>query len=168
MSNKPQTFWNFSTQLYDKEGVAEACLGLQDDFNLDVNLVLFCYWHGSHFGIVEPLLLQQIYNFSVEWRSNVVQPLRDLRIWMKEHKEADKEWQSLRNKIKANELAAEKYQQEVIENLVTSTSKTKKAGRAKTDIHSNLEKMLQKSALTLNKDIESRLAVLSKNLAEKA
>lgn len=87
---------------------------------------------------------------------------------MKEHKNADKKWQSVRNNIKANELAAEKYQQEVIENLTMSASKTKKADRAKADIYSNLEKLLQKSALKLNKDIESRLAVLSKNLAEKA
>jgi uncharacterized protein (TIGR02444 family) len=168
MPNQPQTFWNFSTHLYDKEGVAEACLSLQDDFNLDVNLILFCYWYGKHFGVVGSPLLQQIYNFSVEWRDNVVQPLRNLRIWMKKHKEADKKWQNLRNKIKANELAAEKYQQEVIENLTMPASKNKKADRAKANIYSNLEKLLQKSALKLNKDIESRLAVLSESLAEKA
>ena len=37
-------FWDFSNQLYDKDGVTEICLNLQEELEVDVNLVLFCYW----------------------------------------------------------------------------------------------------------------------------
>ena len=53
MPNKPQNFWKFSLELYDREGVAAACLALQEEYQLDVNLLLFCYWHGSNFGVID-------------------------------------------------------------------------------------------------------------------
>ena len=40
MPNKPQKFWNFSLALYDAQGVAAACLELQEAYQLDVNLIL--------------------------------------------------------------------------------------------------------------------------------
>src|SRR3954470_3940357 len=40
----PHPFWNFSLELYAGEGVAEACLDLQERRGCDVNVLLFCCW----------------------------------------------------------------------------------------------------------------------------
>lgn len=41
-----QDFWNFSLTLYAQPGVMENCLLLQDNFQLNVNMVLFCCFAG--------------------------------------------------------------------------------------------------------------------------
>jgi len=43
--------WTFSLQHYAKPGVKEACLALQDDSGLDVNVALACLWHERRGGI---------------------------------------------------------------------------------------------------------------------
>ena len=35
-------FWNFSVAVYSSDAVQDECLTLQDQFGLDVNLVLLC------------------------------------------------------------------------------------------------------------------------------
>ena len=43
----PHPFWNFSLEIYSGEGVAEACLDLQERRGCDVNILLFCCWLGA-------------------------------------------------------------------------------------------------------------------------
>lgn len=42
--------WTFSVRHYAKPGVKEACLALQDDTGLDVNVALACLWHERKGG----------------------------------------------------------------------------------------------------------------------
>ena len=37
-------FWDFSIDFYQRPNVEKSCLTLQDEFSLNVNLILFCYW----------------------------------------------------------------------------------------------------------------------------
>src|SRR5262245_41984402 len=39
-------FGAFSLSLYDRPGAADACLGLQDGFGADVNLLLLGFWRA--------------------------------------------------------------------------------------------------------------------------
>ena len=39
-------FWDFSLRLYDRPGVADACLQLQDRCGADVNLLLLGFWRA--------------------------------------------------------------------------------------------------------------------------
>ena len=126
MSNPQSKFWNFSVDLYAREGVADACLRLQDSHGLDVNLVLFCCWFGQTRGELPEATLTQALAFSSSWRQFVVQPLRDTRKWMKLPANPAAEgleslYETLRERIKLDELAAEKYQQQVLENMIDST-----------------------------------------------
>jgi uncharacterized protein (TIGR02444 family) len=41
-------FWRFSLNFYRQAGVAEACIALQDDFGVDVNLMLFLLWLAAN------------------------------------------------------------------------------------------------------------------------
>lgn len=111
----PHPFWNFSLELYAAEGVAEACLDLQDRRGCDVNVLLFCCWLGAS---GRPTLtvdrLRAILTASEAWQSQVVKPLREVRRLLK-----DKAWpgawpetvDAVRRRIADAELAAEHAEQ---------------------------------------------------------
>jgi len=44
-------FWNFSLAVYRASAVQDECLDLQDQFGLDVNLVLLCAFLGAGHGV---------------------------------------------------------------------------------------------------------------------
>jgi len=37
-------FWNFSINFYQLPDIKQSCLALQDNYQLNVNLILFCHW----------------------------------------------------------------------------------------------------------------------------
>ncbi|MFN3230605.1 MAG: TIGR02444 family protein [Alphaproteobacteria bacterium] len=99
-----QSFWEFSTALYSDPTVKESCLALQDEFDADVNLVLFCLWAGD----VDSNILDHAINTAWPVQRDFVKPLRAMRRTLsKAGDEAD-----LRERIAAAELAAEKLEQE--------------------------------------------------------
>lgn len=161
MQDRPHLFWDFSTHLYNQDGVADACLRLQDEFNIDVNLILFCYWYGSCFGKIESHQFQKVIGFSIQWRKQVVQPLRNVRRWMKQNSQTTGQLDNLRERIKSNELAAEKYQQEQIENLIISTGSGKKIVQTNQCIKSNLEELLRLTEVEMNEAVATNLRIIS-------
>jgi uncharacterized protein (TIGR02444 family) len=116
------SFWNFSNTIYRIPAVAEACLSLQNNSGLDVNMVLFCCWHGISRGDLDKVFFQECHDFSRTWSGKTVKPLRDIRIWLKETGcsgpglDTDT-CMSFRDRIKAVELEAEKLQQLTLESL---------------------------------------------------
>lgn len=120
------SFWNFSLTLYAESGCAERCLELQNQWGLDVNLVLFCLWYGKSFGTLPHSILTDALDFSQHWRSQVVQPLRDLRVDMKQQTALAShfpfnEFEELRENIKKLELAAEQRQQEQLQRIAENS-----------------------------------------------
>jgi len=111
----PHPFWNFSLELYSGEGVAEACLDLQDRRGCDVNILLFCCWLGAS---GRPTLtadrLRAILRASDGWQASVVRPLREVRRLLK-----DRPWpdalpetvDAVRRRVADAELAAEHAEQ---------------------------------------------------------
>lgn len=116
------SFWDFSNALYARDTVEQACLTLQNEHGLDVNIVLFCLWYGAHYGSLSPAKMQQLFNFSDTWASRVVRPLRDSRRWMKSQSlfssVTAEDIEELRTAIKRLELQAEQLQQNEMESLV--------------------------------------------------
>ena len=158
MPNKPQKF--FSLELYDAEGVAAACLELQDAYQLDVNLILFCFWHGSAYGKIDQELLQNIIKLSIEWRSGVVQPLRSARSWMKLNSNPSDQFNSLRERIKADELMAEKFQIERIANLTLVFNKGRKCVLSNDDAEENIDSLLVAVKIERDEKIASALEII--------
>ena len=72
-------FWSFSLQVYGKPGVAEACIALQDGLGLDVNLLLYCCWHGRAHRKLDEAALRHAMAAVEGWQREVVQPLRAVR-----------------------------------------------------------------------------------------
>jgi uncharacterized protein (TIGR02444 family) len=45
-TSENEAFWRFSLAFYERPGVADALIALQDREGFDVNLVLFALWLG--------------------------------------------------------------------------------------------------------------------------
>ena len=150
MPSDAQNFWNFSLDLYDREGVALWCLELQDKYQLDVNLLLFCFWHAYSYGKLDQALLQKIIAFSNNWRAEVVQPLRNSRQWMKLQSDPRSEFEELRERIKADELLAEKFQQDQLEYLSRDFNRERQYLPNVACIDENIDLLLQ--GLEIEKD----------------
>jgi uncharacterized protein (TIGR02444 family) len=109
-------FWHFSLAVYCREGVEEACLGLQDDLGLDVNLLLFCLWAGSRGQSLEAGALAELMASTGVWQAEVVAPLRRVRRWLKTQATIDDPAaEALRQAIKSRELEAEALEQQLLE-----------------------------------------------------
>jgi len=111
----PHPFWNFSLELYAGEGVAEACLDLQERRGCDVNILLFCCWLGaSGRPTLTSARLRTILTASDAWQAEIVRPLRAVRRLLK-----DRPWpdampetvDAVRRRVADAELAAEHAEQ---------------------------------------------------------
>lgn len=160
MPNEPIEFWTFSLKLYDQDGVAAACFELQDAYKLDVNLILFCFWHGSTYGKADQELLQKVVELSREWHSYVVEPLRSVRTWMKINPSPSDQFANLRDRIKTDELMAEKFQQEKIANLTSEFNSARQCLLGFDDISRNIDSLLHAIDIERDDKITSRLDIL--------
>jgi uncharacterized protein (TIGR02444 family) len=125
------SFWEFSLRTYAGPKVADACLKLQDDYGVDVNLLLYCCWLGTRRRALEPELLERALEFSRPWADNVVAPLRHARRWLKSHDSAPLTTQTvtlLRDRFKVLELAGERLQQHALEALSAESDGDSAAG----------------------------------------
>jgi uncharacterized protein (TIGR02444 family) len=161
MTKQSTSFWNFSNQLYARDGVAGACLHLQEQFHLDVNLVLFCFWSAQFETEVADDDWDKILAFSNRWKSQVVQPLRDVRTWMKVNSDnsADEKgvrFSTLRERIKMDELAAEKFQQDQIAELVPYLLSAEVNFNGEV-AQSNFKKLLRAQSLEYVEDMDRQL-----------
>lgn len=107
-------FWRFSLQFYRMAGVADACIALQDQVGVDVNLMLFLLWNASLRRQLSRKQVEDLETRVAEWRNGVVIPLREMRRQLKSpptliEKAAA---EAFRTRIKQVELEAERLQQE--------------------------------------------------------
>ncbi|MDG2047180.1 MAG: TIGR02444 family protein [Halioglobus sp.] len=108
MSNNP--LWDYSIATYSLEGVAPACLALQDNFGLDVNVLFYASWLAQLERLLSHDHLAGMEALITDWRSDRVKPLRALRIRWRQTPQAG----SLRDQIKSLELRAERQQQNMM------------------------------------------------------
>ena len=110
----PHPFWDFSLRVYGREGVADACLSLQDECGCDVNLLLFCGWVAAAGGeTLDADSLRSLVQRTLGWQADVVQPLREARRRLRRgHRDiAPDHIESLKKRIQALELEAEHLEQ---------------------------------------------------------
>lgn len=110
------SLWDFSVSIYERAGVKPACLEIQDQ-GLDVNIALWiCWtaWQGR-----DPMGgLGQAMSKSAVWAEEVVNPLRDVRNYLKSRiGKSEKAVIHLRREVLGLELKAEKIQQAELESL---------------------------------------------------
>lgn len=116
MTKPPENpFWGFSLTVYGRDGVAAACLRLQDRHGIDVNVLLYCCWVARHYGLaLDDITLRQILAHVADWKERVVAPLRLVRRALKDGFPSfdPVAREAFRTKIKRVELEAERLQQD--------------------------------------------------------
>ncbi|MDC8829326.1 TIGR02444 family protein [Alteromonas gilva] len=120
------TFWQHSVAVYTKEGVAKACLTLQDQYQVNVNLLLLLHWCITHQYQVDDALLTRLRQ-AVAQTDPVIQAHRQQRRNAKgtEHYET----------LKAMELELEAQQQAALVAVLNQSQPIDKAGDS-SDNHS--------------------------------
>jgi uncharacterized protein (TIGR02444 family) len=109
-------FWTFSLGYYRGAGVSEACLELQDNCDVDVNVVLFLLWQATQKRQFAAVQVKALAEKVGPWQIDVIGPIRQLRRMLKGNAPLlDKGSAELfRTKIKAIELESERLQQEIM------------------------------------------------------
>jgi len=112
-------FWSFSLQLFSRPGVAPACIALQDGLGLDVNLLLYCCWHGRACRKLDDEDLRRAIAAVEGWQREVVQPLRAVRRRLKTGVPpiTAGECEALRRKVNDLEIESEHIAQVALEAL---------------------------------------------------
>lgn len=110
-------FWDFSLAVYADPATAAACLELQNRFDLDVNLLLFCVFAGCNGRRLSVDELSRLDAAVHPWRTQVIHPLRAARRWIKSA-DAGAEAEAVRRQVLNTELAAERHQQVGMEQML--------------------------------------------------
>ena len=102
-------FWRFSLHFYRHHGVSDACIALQDEQGVDVNLLLFLFWLADDSRLLSADEVKKLDDAVRDWRNLTIVPIRDTRRKLKGAAtlvEPGKQ-EAFRNKVKAVELEAE-------------------------------------------------------------
>ena len=113
-------FWRFSLVFYRRAGVAEACIALQEEAGVDVNLLLFLLWQATRKRVLSVAEIGELERRIAPWRNATVIPLRTMRRALKSPPAlvASGTTELFRTRIKTAELEAERLQQEAMYELV--------------------------------------------------
>jgi uncharacterized protein (TIGR02444 family) len=109
-------FWRFSLHFYSHAGVSDACIALQDDCGVDVNLLLFLFWLAADRQLLTADEVKKLDDKVCDWRNLTIVPIRDARRKLKGAPtlvDPGKQ-EAFRTKVKAVELDAERLQQEAL------------------------------------------------------
>jgi uncharacterized protein (TIGR02444 family) len=143
-----EPFWNFSVAVYSASAVQDECLHLQDQFGLDVNLVLLCAYLGAVQGVA--LTSDDILSARQEvrqWQADIVRPLRAARRSLKTielGRDANvvNAAMNLRAQAKAAELEAERIEQTILEQWANVRRAAWPRGNPRDAVLANLQALL--------------------------
>ncbi len=116
-TNTPTTpFWRFSLHFYRQAGVSDACIALQDECGVDVNLLLFLLWLAAGRRQLSTDEVNRLDDKVRDWRELTIVPIRDARRKLKGAATLvdPARQEAFRTKVKAIELDAERLQQEAL------------------------------------------------------
>ncbi len=115
-SSAGSPFWQFSLRLYRLPKVADACIALQEEAGVDVNLLLFLLWQARQRRRLSAADVTTLDTQIAPWRDLTVIPMRRMRRALKSPPGlvAPPAAEAFRNRIKAVELEAERLQQEAM------------------------------------------------------
>ena len=115
-------FWRFSIKFYGVPGVAPACIELQDQAKVDVNVLFFLLWNATEKRALSAVDVAEVERSVGAWRDMTVVPIRNVRRALKSPPPvmAADTAEGFRTRIKAVELEAERLQQEALYDMAQS------------------------------------------------
>ena len=107
--------WEWALEAYARPGVPEACLRLQDEFGQNTSFLLW----AVHSEVKDPELLARAAEATRAWDATALVPLREVRRALKPPLPPvdDAARLSLREDVKALELAAERLLLETLDGM---------------------------------------------------
>jgi uncharacterized protein (TIGR02444 family) len=146
-------FWHFSLGLYRAPGVAAACIRLQDEAGVDVNLLFFLLWSASLKRQLSSADVQAVDGRVAGWRQTAVIPLREIRRALKSAAALIEPGAAelFRTRVKGLELEAERLQQETLFALSQSTALGESAASAEAAARANFAAYEKYSARSFSK-----------------
>lgn len=135
-------FWDFSLKAYGGDGVEEECLALQDQFGVDVNLLLLCAFAGASHGAT--LTQEEIASArkTVEpWQRDIVRSLRAARRAMKPVARQDA--RDLRARLKDIELESERIEQTMLQEWIDAHRPNWQRGEKRAAVLADLQTLLR-------------------------
>ncbi len=133
-------FWHFSLSFYRAPEVAEACLRLQDEAGVDVNLLFFLLWNASLKRRLSAAEVEAADGKVGAWRQSVVIPLRNVRRVLKTATGLidPPTCEVFRTRVKGLELEAERLQQETLYDFAQSVTLGEPAASGVEAAHANV------------------------------
>lgn len=133
-------FWRFSLGFYRMPGVAEACIRLQDEASVDVNLLFYLLWLATSERRLSSDDVEAIERRIGPWREQVVKPLRGIRRAIKAPPPVIEPaaTEVFRTRVKNLELEAERLQQDALYALAQSGSSGSPAPSPQAAAHANI------------------------------
>jgi uncharacterized protein (TIGR02444 family) len=121
-TSQDSPFWRFSLGFYRQPGVSEACIALQDDAGVDVNILLFILWNATLGRTLSQETVADVEARIGPWRDATVIPIRALRRALRTPPPVVERGaaEAFRTRIKAVELEAERLQQQTMYELTGS------------------------------------------------
>lgn len=114
-----EQLWNFAVHCYQRPGVAEACLALQERAGADVNLLLTGIWLAVQRRRWREQDVAELAHLCAGWRAHCLLPLREVRRYLKAHRQTpEPDIRDLYQRTKLLELAAERHQLDMIAGAV--------------------------------------------------
>ncbi len=107
-------FWEFSLATYGRDGVADACIALQEAHGADVNILLFCAWAGCNGVRLGRPQIEAACEAVREWHEEIVRPLRSVRRRLKSPVDGAPPGElqpALRARVQKTEIDAEHIEQ---------------------------------------------------------
>ncbi|MDH5517933.1 MAG: TIGR02444 family protein [Gammaproteobacteria bacterium] len=140
-------FWDFSVRYYQSAGVEANCLRLQDQYHLNVNLLLFCHWLGvTKQSVLTVEQWQQIISAALPWDETIAMLRKSRKLigtaniaWPSDFK------QKARDNVINIELNTEHMQQLAIEQAWLEMPHCNSDDELETIISSNLSHYLSAS-----------------------
>jgi uncharacterized protein (TIGR02444 family) len=126
MADTPATqdspFWRFSLGFYRQPGVSDACIALQDQAGVDVNILLFLLWNATLGRTLSKDGAAELEAKIGPLRDATVIPLRTLRRALRTPPPAVEPGaaEAFRTHVKRVELEAERLQQQTMYDLASA------------------------------------------------
>jgi len=140
-------FWNFSIAVYGASAVQGECLNLQDQFGVDVNLILLCAFLGAVHGVALTADdIAAVRRRVQQWQEQVVRPLRATRRNLKTAELTDAQDAAavtqLRAHVKATELESERVEQMMLERWAEARLAAWPRGKSGDAVAANVQALL--------------------------
>jgi uncharacterized protein (TIGR02444 family) len=151
VKNEKSEFWAFSRVVYENPAVQQECFCLQDEYDIDVNLLLFCAFIGAvHAAVLSDQDVKDAAGAVGEWHKNVISRLRGVRRALKplalERSPIASLAAHLRHGVKALELNAERVEQAMLERWSSSRIEAWRRAQPADAIVDNVRTLLTISA----------------------